>query len=179
MTAPALQAHKKGSSYNIRTVLILSACLTSTADAATEIKWVDPRFIDESEFQRIGEFFGGEEQRGRRLIVRTDAESRTGFYFVIALTTRATDLPGETVLAVELISSESPEPRSFRFPLPAERPPRREIFIGLTGRDQPKFNARIMAWRIVIETGSGDVIASKNSYLWRYPQDARPDSGNR
>ena len=158
-------------------LLYLSA-RTPVAANTVEIVSVHPRYLDARNFQRIGEFFGGVERPGQRLMVRTDPESRSGTYFVITLNSRLTTLSASSAIRIEVISSGFHNPRVFRMPLPPDRPSTREVFAGITGEDWADPEERILAWRVTVEDGNGTALARKESFLWEHPNDIRLNSGD-
>lgn len=134
-----------------------------------EIVSAHNEYIEAERFQRISEYFTGEENPGRRLIVRSQAEERSGEYLIITLDQNVQDLPSDAQVVIDLIISGTDKPVSHTLGLPADRPGTREIFAGITGSDWPGGDATILAWKISIQSASGSTLAGKTSYLWKMP----------
>lgn len=149
-------------------LLSLAGCATSSREAAESIRIDDirPRYIAESEFMRIGEYLSGRDITGDRLILRSEPEARSGYYFVLIFDQRVDRLPKGTLLRGEFYTARSPELQTHEFPLPNNRPKTREVFVGLTGEDWPIADAVPGAWRFTLESPNGEVLAQKQSFLW-------------
>lgn len=117
-------------------------------------------------FKRIAEYFGSHELTGRKIILRTDPEKRAGLYYVIHLDARADKLPQGSSFELAAIFPDSPKAKLFQFPLPDPIPGYRVVWIGLTGQDTPADEEAPVAWQILIKDKQGQVIATKQSFLW-------------
>ena len=135
---------------------------------AVEIKSVQPRYIEEKEFQRIREYLTGEEFQGRRLILRTQPDKRSGLYFVLTLNRRATALPKDSQIRVDLVTTEDRKRKSFTLKIPHKRTGTREIFFGLTGSDWPARTIPTLAWRVSLIDSAKKIIHAKESFLWHW-----------
>ncbi len=155
----------------LRTPVIILAVqfLTSAVVAEVEIKTVNHQFLAADSFQRLSEFFTGKENRGRRLIVRTQEGARAGQYFILTLNQNVRALPKNARLKLEIITSESTQEKEFLLPLPSSIPRTREIFAGITGSDWPQNEIKILAWRLTVQDDQGKFIADKESFLWKSP----------
>ena len=137
----------------------------------TAIQIVDAytRYIEETQQQRIGEFFTGREPVRGFIILRSQKDSRAGQYFIITLDNKARDLPPGTKIELSVITTNSPEPRSYNLVLGETDSKSRQIYAGLTGSDWSDKNEQPLAWKISIVDTSGQTIAESESFLWRYP----------
>lgn len=133
---------------------------------SVEIKEIKPRYIPEENFKRISEYWSGSENKGRRVILRSDPEARDGYYFTLVLDEKVRDLPRGSVITGEFYTPVSKDLQTHEFPLPNKLPKTKEIFVGLTGADWPESDAVPGAWRFTIRNASGEVLARKKSYLW-------------
>jgi len=133
---------------------------------SVEIETIRPRYIEREAFVRISEYLSGRENTGDRVIVRSNSDARSGFYFVLLLDAPASRLPIGTEIVAEVLTPFSPEIQTFRFELPADMPASKEIFVGLTGDDWPSKEGPAGAWRFTIENASGNVMGRRASYLW-------------
>jgi len=148
--------------------LALAGC-ASTPDEpvrSVEIKEILPRYIPEENFKRIGEYLSGAENKGNRIILRSDPKARDGFYFTLILDEKVRDLPRGSVITGEFYTPVSPDLQTHEFPLPNKLPKTKEVFVGLTGADWPEPGGVPAAWRFTIKDANGDILARKHSYLW-------------
>ena len=124
--------------------------------------------MEEADFQRIGEYFTGEEVVGNRIYLRSDPGRRAGWYWIIP----AGDLPIRDELAEAVVEIQIPgSPKEKIFPLRIDQPvPINAVFwIGLTGADWPNPELRPIAWRIGLHSSTGEEIYSRESLLWSPP----------
>lgn len=148
--------------------LALVGCASSSKQTvnSVEIKEIKPRYIAEEDFKRISEYFSGAENKGNRVILRSDPKERAGFYFTLVLDAKVRDLPRGTVITGEFYTPVSPDRQSHDFVLPNKLPKTKEVFVGLTGADWPVVEGVPGAWRFTIKDADGNVLARKQSYLW-------------
>ncbi|MGJ8639291.1 MAG: hypothetical protein ACSHYA_07840 [Opitutaceae bacterium] len=149
--------------------LFCASCASNRKSASitsVEIEEIKPRLIEDEEFKRIDEYLTGKEQTGNRLIIRTDSDVRTGYYFVLVLDEKVRRLPAGTQVIGEFHTAKSVEVQEHVFTLPSKRPKTKEIFVGLTGEDWPKGSITPAAWRFTIKDANGAVLATKHNYLW-------------
>lgn len=133
------------------------------------IKAVELRALNESFFQRLPEFVTGREFAGRRIIRRTDPETRAGLYFVATGSWR--EMAGEDMYFAEIswIDDADIEIQTQHFHIPGNEWKRgRTLFLGLTGDQAPDPRARpdIPVWRLRLLDSQGEVLAEKTSWLW-------------
>lgn len=134
-----------------------------------EIERITPQFMPQEAFSRISEYITGEENSGRRVILRTQPEARAGLYFVIQLDQSAALLPADSQLTIRLITSKAPQVRTYTLAFLKKVGPYREVFAGLTGKDWPSQDARdVVAWNVRIEAASGEVLAEHQSFAWQW-----------
>lgn len=125
-----------------------------------------PRYIPEENFMRISEYLSGAENKGNRVILRSDPGERDGFYFTLVLDEKLRDLPRGSVVTGEFYTPVATDLQTHDFPLPNKLPKSQEIFVGLTGADWPDPDAVPGAWRFTIKDANGAVLAREQSYLW-------------
>jgi len=123
----------------------------------------------EETFKRILEYFDGEERTGRKIILRTQDEPRRGLYFIVRISEFVEDLPPGCAFAVDLIRPDQREASTTVFPLPEERTPHSEIWLGFTGKSEPPDESPPVAWRIRLLGPDGETVASRHSFLWEKP----------
>lgn len=145
-----------------------SSTNTTRPQAITSIEIIEikPRYIETESFIRISEYLTGAENVGDRVIIRSQPENRTGYYFTLLLDTNVRKLAPGTVIVGEFFTPFSKTAQTFNFKLPAKRASTDEIFIGLTGSDWPDPDAIPAAWRITINDANGEQLAQEQSFLW-------------
>lgn len=146
--------------------LLLSSVPGSQA-ADVEFLRVWPGWRGVDSFDRISEYFGGGENMGRHLVLRTKQEARSGYYFLVRVKSASALMGAKFELSV--IRPDTPEPRTYRFETAV--PPKETVFqLGLTGSDWPGGDeANPVAWKLALVGSDGRVFAEKKSFLWEKP----------
>ena len=153
-------------------ILLVAFLLTlSTAASlhAAEIQMVRvwPGWRDAESFQRISEYFTGQENPGREVILRTQPEERSGFYFLVRVTNAGEAVAGAKFV-LQVIEPSTPEPKTSTFPV--EIRGKKTVFeLGLTGSDWPNRDVHPVAWKLELRSADGQVLASEQSFLWEKP----------
>jgi len=153
----------------MRLLLPLALLLTSlvcarAADATITSVWPEWRGTDS--FDRISEYFGRGENTGGHRILRTHADTRAGFYFLVRL---ARPAAADNKFEIQVIAPDNPEPKNFSFPI-ASAATAQVFELGLTGNDWPgREKARPVAWRVALLAADGRVLAEQKSFLWDNP----------
>ena len=119
-----------------------------------------------SDFQRVGEFFDGQERLGSRTVLRTQPEWRPGCYFVVALEGGATAWPEGVTAVLEVIPAGAVEPMEFAFTRPAQNLRGNSIWIGVTGSDWPGPRVQPLAWRVRWVGPNEQMVGEWTSFLW-------------
>lgn len=116
-------------------------------------------------FERISEYFTGEENPGGRTILRSRPEARAGYYWLVR--TRAA-APAVVRLELDVLAPGAGAPRTFAFSsrLPAGS---HVTLAGLTGADWPDADVRPVAWRLRVLDAAGAELAREESFLWTAP----------
>lgn len=148
--------------------LLAAACASAPKATVSSVKieTILPRPIEEAAFMRIDEYLTGSENKGRRLILRSDPDQRAGYYFTLVLDTSVRRLPNGTTIIGEFYAPQSPDLQTHIYTLPSDRPKTREVFVGLTGADWPDMGAVPAAWRFTITSPNGEPMGRAQSYLW-------------
>jgi hypothetical protein len=148
-------------------VLVLLIATAKSLAADVEFLRVWPGWRNADAFDRIGEYFGGRENTGRQLVLRTQGATREGYYFLVRVKS-ATALEGVT-FEVHLIRPDTPETKTYRFDVAV--PAKETVFqLGLTGRDWPGGEqAHPVAWKLALVGRDGRVLAEQKSFLWEKP----------
>ena len=149
--------------------LFAGICLAVSQLTALQIEDAYTRYIEETQQQRIGEFFTGREPVQGIIFLRSQKNERAGQYFIITLDKKARDLPPGTKIELRVVTTNSPEPRSYNLLLGQTDSKSRQIYAGLTGSDWPSQHEQPLAWKISIIDATGKTIAESESFLWRYP----------
>lgn len=153
------------------TVLALAALvlapLFAPAASAAEVKLVRvwPEYRSGASFVRISEYFGGKE-KAPELLVRSQPNSREGYYFLARF--KSTEaLPGSIVVLEYVLPGEEAERVQF-FPVDLPRGSR-AVLAGLTGADWPGAKVAPTAWRLRLLGPAGTELAREQSFLWSLP----------
>ncbi len=133
--------------------------------ASVKIVRVWPDYRAAESFVRIGEYFGRKEH-APELVVRSQEDSRGGYYFLTRFKTDQA-LPG-SILALEYVLPGDEAPRVQFFPLDLPRGSR-VVLAGLTGPDWPGAAIAPSAWRLRLLGPAGDELARQQSFLWSLP----------
>lgn len=151
----------------LRFALALLLCPLAARGAGLEFARIWPEWRDAQSFDRISEYFGGRENSGGRLVLRSHADVRAGYYFVVRLAKGAEI--SDAVFELSLVRADSPEPRTWSFPVAALGRDQ-TVELGLTGTDWPGgARSRPVAWKIALRTAGGRVLAEQKSFLWEKP----------
>ena len=152
----------------VLTLLLLLSLTAGLRAADVEFVRVWPEWREAKSFERISEYFTGQENPGSQVICRTHAETRAGFYFLARVNhTGATAVAAKIVLSV--IKPDSPKTVAYTFPVTL--PSGETVFnLGLTGADWPGLKIHPVAWKIEVVASDGRVLGAHQSYLWEKPQ---------
>jgi hypothetical protein len=136
--------------------------------APVEFVRVWPGWRDAESFERIGEYFGRDRSDPRHVTLRTRADVRDGFYFLLRVKHPA---PLERArLVVDVIRPDAPRPVQFVFPVEAPKAGETVFDVGLTGADWPGGReSHPVAWRIELRGADGALLAQEKSFLWEKP----------
>jgi hypothetical protein len=155
-----------------RTVLAASlvgalALAAPVLASAAEVKLVRvwPEYRETSRFVRIAEYFGGKE-KAPELIVRSQPDSRAGYYF-LARFRSAEALPG-SILVLEYFLPGEDQARVQFFPVDLPKGSR-AVLAGLTGADWPGARIEPTAWRLRLLGPAGTEVVREQSFLWSLP----------
>ncbi len=143
----------------------LSIWLTPEAEAARIVRVV-PELRAEESFHRIPEFFTGREYTGRRSILRTDPDTREGFYLTARLRRNSRSSFARVTARLELAMPEEQEIRTYEFPLESVERRRPLVLFGVTGPDWPEDVPRPLAWKVSLLDADGQLLDSEQSFLW-------------
>lgn len=148
-------------------VLFLLLALRLTASDLTVVR-ILPEYRTEASFERIAEFFGGQENTGGQTFLRSRPDSRAGYYFLMRLKNAGAAVVGARI-ELAYITPGTPDPRSITFP-PATVPTGSHVFqLGLTGSDWTDPEAKPVAWRVRVLAADGRELLSDQSFLWGQP----------
>lgn len=147
----------------LSTLLVFLPLFTQASEAKISRLWTDYRTTES--FERIGEFFGGEEKHPGRLVLRSQEKERSGLYFLVRVD-EVKSLGNASLWRVLLLRPGKTEIETFDFPLKGAA--LQPVFeLGLTGGDWPDPKANPTAWKVVLLDASGRELLSQQSFLWR------------
>lgn len=156
----------------LRRLPLTLACLASFVvsicrSAEVEFVRVWPGWRSAESFESISEYFTGQENHGRRVVLRTHPDARAGFYYLVRVAN--TGVPQQQArFVLHVISPDSPDPKTHTFTVDLE--PRASVYqIGLTGPAWPAPEIHPVAWKLELLASDGRVLASAQSFLWEKP----------
>jgi len=154
---------------------LTGACLCGHTVMADLIRHVQTQALPANNFKSIPEYFSGGERYGGRLVLRTAAHQRAGFYFVLTLERKIGELP-PGAFTLEIIDEGQLQLRTYRFPATDREPAAKEVLLGLTGKatERPP-QRRLLAWRLRYIADDGEILATATSFLW--PGNAQRPAG--
>ena len=147
------------------TLLVVSTIATRAADVEFLRVW--PGWREAESFERISEYFGGRENTGRQIVLRTQPGDRAGYYFLVRVNSAAA-VPTAT-FELSVIRPDTPQPKTYRFTTGV--PAKETVFqLGLTAHDWPQGEkANPVAWKLVLVGAENQVLAERKSFLWEKP----------
>jgi hypothetical protein len=151
---------------SVFTAFLLFTAVSCAHAEDVELTRVWPAWRSAESFDRISEYFDGQENTGRHTVLRTQPASRAGYYFLIRAKAAATTTGAKFVL--QIITPEAPEPKIYTFPITLG--PKETVFdVGLTGTDWAGRKTHAVAWRLSVINAEGRELASQQSFLWSNP----------
>ena len=158
-----------------RLLSIALTCLLASAASALakdypQIEYVKSRHVPAETFKRISEYFDGKENQGDKIVLRTDPSVREGWYLILMLDGDADEYPEGTRIGMKLILPGRKGEIVKATALPTPIPDASEIWIGLTGAEEPANGKPPVAWMAVIYGPQGKVYSTYKSYLWEKPK---------
>ena len=142
-----------------------------TAGSAVTITRVWPDYRAAESFDRISEYFTGDENTGGQIVLRTHPEARAGYYFFTRLKveTPAAAAIADAQVEISVIMPDAPVVKTFL--LRAHGVLREGVNLlnpGLTGADWPWTDTKThpVAWRVRLLDADGAELATTQSYLW-------------
>lgn len=152
-------------------IATLLALLITTAASAADLKVVRvwPGYRTAESFDRIAEYFTGEENTPGQTMLRTQPAAREGYYFLTRLKNAGPELTGARI-ELNVITPFSADPKKYTFTCLI--PSGNKVYnIGLTGTDWPADAAKkqAVAWQIRVLSTDGAELAREQSFLWDKP----------
>jgi len=152
--------------HSVLTAFLLFTVVSCVHAADVELTRVWPAWRSAESFERISEYFDGQENTGNHTVRRTQPASRDGYYFLIRAKAAATTTGAKLVL--QIITPEAPEPKTYTFPITLG--PKEAVFdVGLTGTDWAGRKTHAVAWRLSVINAEGRELVSQQSFLWSNP----------
>lgn len=153
-------------------VLISFVCASFVHASDLQIIRVWPSYRQADSFKRISEYFSGNENTGSEIVLRTQPNERTGYYFLTRIKNTGPAIANARV-ELQLITPVSPEVQthSFDVALPTGK---KVLQLGLTGGDWTNSKTKPVAWLVRFLTVDGVELAREQSYLWSQPDLPKP-----
>ena len=143
-------------------IVLFSMPLASHA-ADVEFVRIWPAWRTAESFDRISEYFDGQENTGSHTVLRSQPDTRAGYYFLVR--TKTTLNAADAKFVLQIIKPDAPQAKTYTFPVGLIG--REVVFnLGLTGIDWPDRKAHPVAWRLALLNGKGEELASRESFLW-------------
>ena len=149
-------------------LLLIVSTLLSFGEV--RIQSITIQYYKRNDFKRILEYFRGTEFTGNNLIFRSDETDRQGLYFHLGLSSKLSDVPPGAKIFLDVVSSESIEAKRYEFSFPTTTEGKKYLLVGLTGKDWPGKETKLVAWRMEIRSEKKKLLASKESYLWGHKE---------
>jgi hypothetical protein len=148
-------------------LLFLSlSCVASGAEPVSIVRtWTGFRTVES--FTRISEYFNGQENTGGQVMLRSQPQERSGFYFLCRV--RNTQSPiAKAKLNLRVITPHSPTATTYTYEV--SLPKGDQVFqVGLTGSDWKDPAENPVAWQIELLDPAGQKLATDESFLWSKP----------
>ena len=149
------------------TLALLLGSLAVARAGDVEFVRVWPEWRGAESFERISEYFTGQESTGAQIVRRTQPGAREGFYFLVRVRNTGSAQPAAK-LVLSLIKPDATQVRVYTFPVPL--PAGEGVFnLGLTGADWPGKKAHPVAWKLEVVATDGTLLGVKKSFLWEKP----------
>jgi hypothetical protein len=146
---------------------LVAATFCAAADLTIVRVW--PGYRTAESFERIAEYFDKNEDPAAEHIIRTQPDTRAGYYFLVRFKNNTAVIPAAR-LELQIITPFSTDPKTYTFDRPI--PKGSTAFnLGLTGADWPgKPKDEVVAWQLRLLTPTGTELAKTQSYLWAKPE---------
>jgi hypothetical protein len=159
--------------FSIALLCLLTPVVTAQAKDYPQIEYVKSRHVEANTFKRISEYFDGQENQGDKIVLRTDPSVRQGWYLILMLDGDADEYPAGTRVGIKMILPDRKEEVIKATALPTPIPDASEIWIGLTGAEEPADGKPPVAWIVVIYGPDGKIYTRYKSYLWEKPEEEK------
>jgi hypothetical protein len=148
--------------------LLVLCCTARLAAADLTAVRVWPGYRTAESFERISEFFDGQENTGRQTVLRSQPATREGFYFLTRIKNAGPVLENVRV-ELNVITPASAEPKRITSFATTTVPVGNHVFqIGLTGADWPDATAQPVAWQLRLLSADGQELLREQSFLWSH-----------
>ncbi len=141
-----------------------------------KISYVLNRYISDPETRSIYEIFTGEETTYGKLVIRTQPDKRAGMYFFVMFGYDPDDIALACTFELSVDSTGDSKTKTYKFTVPETHSVTREIALGVTGSDWPGPDAKVNAWKLVLKSPTGKILAQKHSWLWEDDPDTAVDN---
>lgn len=145
--------------------LLLGSCVLHRT--VPESLTVRTKYHSSENFSRIPEYFSGKEYTGSNLILRS-SEDRTGIYFYLPTKFVNGSAQLGNVINLQVVDSTGPQFRSFDFIIPSNLNAKKQILLGLTGKDWKDSHMRLVAWKIEVTGPDQKIVFAEKSSLWSH-----------
>ncbi len=130
-----------------------------------DISYCRFKYLNKHKATHLGDRLFGEEYTHGYLTIRTQDKAREGMYCFLMIS-GIVDIAKGCTIELSIDASDKPKVSTYKFTVPQTESVFREIKLGITGKDWTNPEANINAWKVVIKSPSGEVVAEKASWLW-------------
>ncbi len=151
----------------IRPGLLLAFSLCSIPLVAdVEFQRIWPTYRTAESFTTITEYFGAPPRGANQMALRTQPDTRDGFYWLARI--KANRAYAGAFIRLEVTRQGNTEPRlhEFDWDVPSGS---KAVFVGLTGNDWSDSVEAPIAWRLTVIAADGTILATDRSFLWNHP----------
>jgi hypothetical protein len=146
--------------------LLVLCCAARLAAADLTAVRVWPVYRSAESFERISEFIDGRENTSGQTLLRSQADTRDGFYFLTRIKNRGHALENVDV-ELHVIAPASSKTKRINTFATTRVPTGSHVFqIGLTGSDWPDPAIHPVAWQIRFLSADGQELLREQSFLW-------------
>lgn len=138
--------------------------LGADIDSAT-ISYCKFNYLNKHQATHLGDRLLGEEYTEGYLTIRSQDKARAGMYCYVMLS-GVSEIAKDCVIELSIDTSDKAKVKTYKFIVPQTESVFREIKLGLTGSDWKDPEANVNAWKLVIKSPEGKLLAEKRSWLW-------------
>ena len=127
-----------------------------------------PSYRSVESFEHVSEFFSGKENSMGQIQLRTQPDTRAGYYFLTRVKNSGAE---ELAVRVDLQIILPDSPKAVIYQFDSRIPKGNHVLnIGLTGKDWPVATVQPVAWQLRLLTPTGQELVKQQSFTWALPE---------